>query len=185
MSKIGKQPVPLLSGVTSTIEGGVVSLKGPLGFVAVSFLPFTNVTLQDSTLFVTVSDASLKQARANWGTLRALLTNAVYGLVHGYKKKLLIEGIGFRATVEGKDLVLNVGFTHPIRFSIPQGIAITVEKSMITISGFEKQLVSQTAAEIRAFKTPEPYKGSGIRYHDEVIRRKAGKKVAGAGAATS
>ena len=125
-----------------------------------------------------------KQARANWGTTGANVKNAIVGVTEGFSKKLDIQGIGYKAAMEGAStIVLNLGFTHPIKYAIPEGVKVIVEKNVVTVSGFDRYQVGQTAADIRAYKKPEPYQGKGIRYVGEQVRRKAGKKVAGTGTA--
>lgn len=182
MSKIGKQPIIVPEGVTVTITPDVVTVSGKAGTLTVPRLSSIDVKLDAGKLLCFAMNDDL-QTRANWGTMRALLYNAVTGIVaSGYKKVLEIEGIGFRATVEGKVLVLNIGFTHQVRFMIPDGITVVVAKGVITISGVDKALVGEVAANIRHLKKPEPYKGTGIRYQGEVIARKEGKKAASAGA---
>ncbi len=180
MSKIGKQPIALPEGVVATMSPTSVEIKGKLGVLVVAILPFITVTLQDKQLVCARTEEGI-QPSANWGTMRALLANAVRGVSEGYAETLQIEGIGFRASLEGKVLVLSVGFTHPVRFTPPAGVAIALEKNLIKLSGIDKAAVGQAAAQIRAIRKPEPYQGKGIRYQGEVIRRKEGKKVAGAG----
>lgn len=178
MSKIGKKPVVIPPDVKVNVEESAVNLEGAKGKMTVKILPGVKADLSDSQLVFKI-EKNTKQNRSNWGTARALVQNAVDGLSKGFMKVLVIEGIGFRAAKEGESLNLNIGYSHPVKFNPPAGIKIEVEKNLIKISGFDKSLVGQTAASIRAFKKPEPYKGKGIRYQDEVIRRKAGKKVAG------
>lgn len=179
MSKIGKQPIQLPEGVTATVSSSDVLFAGKLGELTVSILPFVTVATTDRTLTCATASESL-QGRANWGTMRALLANAVKGVSEGYAETLQIDGIGFRANLEGNVLVLNVGFTHPVRFTPPVGVVVVLEKNLIKISGCNKQMVGEAAAQIRSIRKPEPYQGKGIHYKDEVIRRKEGKKVAGA-----
>ena len=180
MSKVGKKPILIPQGVTLKIEVDNICVQGKEGNIVLRILPFTQIELKDNQVFIT-STGNNKQARANWGTMRALIKNAVDGVSAGYIKELEIQGIGFRATMEGNNLlVLSVGFSHPVKFSVPDGIKVAVEKSFIKISGFDKYLVGQVAAKIRAIKKPEPYLGKGIRYKGEVVARKEGKKAAGA-----
>lgn len=120
-----------------------------------------------------------KQTLSNWGTMRALAQNAISGAAKDFTKSLVIEGVGYRASIEGENLVLTLGYSHPVKFEVPKEIKITVEKNVVNISGADKQLVGETAAQIRRFRKPEPYKGKGIRYSDEVVKRKTGKKAAG------
>lgn len=182
MSKIGKQLIKIPEGVDVKIVDGKIEVKGKLGSLSVPVLEYVTPKLENGELSFSAA-ASHKQARANWGTMRALAANAIKGVVDGYNEALEIEGIGFKAVLEGKILVLMVGFSHPVRYEIPTGVSVVLEKSAIKISGIDKQLVGEVAAEIRSKKRTEPYKGTGIRYKDEVVKRKAGKKVAGAGAA--
>ncbi len=177
MSKIGKKPIVIPQGVTVTIADGVVSVSGPKGQMKIPSLAWINVAMQEGQLVLS-AEKNIKQATANWGTMRALVQNAIVGVSEGFKKVLEIEGVGFRATMEGKTLVLNIGFSHPVRYESPEGITLVTEKGIITVSGIDRQLVGQVAAHIRKFKKPEPYKGKGIHYQGEVVRRKAGKKVA-------
>lgn len=163
------------------MNNDVFEVKGKLGALQLKLLNFVTAEMKDKEIQLNITDNE-KQARANWGTMGSLLQNAIKGVSEGFSKVLEIEGVGFRASMEGNNLVLNVGFSHPVKFSPPEGIKLVVEKNTISVSGIDKALVGETAAQIRRIKKPEPYKGKGIRYQGEVIRRKAGKKVAGAGA---
>jgi len=183
MSKIGKKSIEIPVNVKIEILDKEVMIKGPKGELKIPIFEGFKVELEGDLLKV-VPLYQKKFTFGFWGTLRSLIANAVRGVTEGFEKKLEIEGIGYRANVEGKTLVLNLGFSHPIRFEIPEGINISTEKNIIKISGIDKQLVGQTAAKIRSFKKPEPYKGKGIHYVGEYIRRKIGKK-AGIGTATS
>jgi large subunit ribosomal protein L6 len=178
MSKLGKKPISIPVGVTVTEANGHLEVKGKAGNLSLPVLPYIALTIKDGAVHLTPT-LDHKQARANWGTMAALLKNAFEGVTLGFKKVLEIEGIGFRATMEGKNLVLNVGFTHPVKFMPPEGVTITLEKNRITVASVNKEMLGEAAAQIRSIKKPEPYKGKGIRYAGEVIRRKAGKKVAG------
>lgn len=178
MSKIGRKPILIPEGVTATVQDGILIVKGKLGENKVKVLPRIEVKLADKEIKVN-SAGKDKQARANWGTQAAHIKNAIAGVTNGFSKKLELQGIGFRASMEGKNLVLSLGFSHPVKYAAPAGIEIKVEKAFITVSGIDAQLVGQTAAQIRALKKPEPYQGKGIRYVGEVVRRKQGKKVAG------
>ncbi len=182
MSKLAKKPIVIPEGVEVKEAAGTLQVKGKQGALELKLPPFIFAELRDKEALLKPS-ASHKQALANWGTAAALLKNAIQGVAGGFSKSLEIEGVGFRATMEGNSLVLNVGFTHPAKFTPPAGIKIAVEKGTITVSGIDKNLVGLAAAKIRKIKKPEPYKGKGIRYKGEVIRRKEGKKVAGAGTA--
>ncbi|MDP2629511.1 MAG: 50S ribosomal protein L6 [Candidatus Harrisonbacteria bacterium] len=177
MSKIGRRPIEIPQGVEVTVEKDLVRLKGAKGESTVSLLPFVSVEVKDSTVHCSI-EKSHKQARSNWGTCASLIENAIAGVSQGFEKKLEIEGVGYRVSQEGANLVLNLGYSHPIKVEAPAGITLKVEEgNSILISGVEKQQVGQVAAEIRKLRKPEPYKGKGIRYSGEIIRRKAGKKV--------
>ncbi len=179
MSKIGSKPIAIPEGVTVELANGVFTVKGKLATLKVNELPYVKTEIKDGAINLTIS-ATKSQARANWGTLGANLKNAIKGVTEGFIKSLEIQGIGFKAAMEGNNLSLNVGYSHPVKYTTPEGIKIVVEKAFVRISGSDKYLVGQTAAEIRKIKKPEPYQGKGIRYVGEQVRRKAGKKVAGA-----
>lgn len=179
MSKIGKKPITIPDGVEVALRDGVFEVKGKQGAISVKLLEYVSAEIKDKTIRLTIG-ANHKQARANWGTMGSLLQNAVKGVSEGFTRALEIEGIGYSASLEGANLVLKVGFTHPVKFMPPEGIKVTVEKGVIKVFGVNKALVGETAAQIRKVRKPEPYKGKGIRYQGEVIRRKEGKKVAGA-----
>lgn len=183
MSKVGKKPITIPPGVTLKIENNFLVAEGKEGTITLPILPYTNLKIEGNTITV-VSSNTEKQGRANWGTMRALTQNTVNGVSQGFTKELEIQGVGFKASMEGDILMLNVGFTHPIKFKPPAGVKISVEKNFIKIYGAEKNLVGQAAANIRSIKKPEPYKGKGIRYKGEIVKIKAGKKVAGATGAT-
>ena len=180
MSKVGKKPIEIPQGVNVKVnDNNSIEFKGKEGTITLLILPSTKVELEDSQIFVT-SEGDEGQSRANWGTMRALAQNAVSGVNGGFLKELEIQGVGYRAAMEGNNLVLNVGFSHPVKFQTPEGIKISIEKNSIKIFGVNKNLVGEVAAKIRAIKKPEPYKGKGIRYKGEAVKLKAGKKVAGA-----
>lgn len=179
MSKIGKKPIIIPEGVSVTVANGTLEVKGKNGGITLAVLPHVTPEVKDGSLIFT-SEGVAKQARANFGTMRSLANNAVIGVTEGFTKILEIEGVGFRAVMEGATLVLHLGFSHPIKFVPPEGIKIAVEKNTIKISGADKNGVGKVAAKIRSYKKPEPYKGKGIKYQGEVIRRKEGKKAAGA-----
>ena len=176
MSRVGKQPVTVANGIDVSVEGtALVAKKGKLekrlethGRVEIA-IDGSEVT------FSKVGEA--KESSAFWGTYRALFANIIEGLDKGFQKSLEINGVGYRAAVQGKTLNLQLGFSHPIDFPIPEGVEITVEKNLIHIKGTDKQTIGQVAAEIRSFRPPEPYKGKGVKYTDEVIVRKAGKSA--------
>jgi large subunit ribosomal protein L6 len=176
MSRIGKHPVALPQGVTAEVKGHTVAVKGKLGSLNLAFPPEVEVKVEDGKVVVT-PHTKTQQARMIWGSTRNNIANMVKGVSEGFKITLEIEGVGFRTAVQGKDLVLQIGFSHEVKYAIPEGIAIKAEKpTVVSISGFDRQKVGQVAAEIRALKKPEPYKGKGIKYQGEKIRRKEGKK---------
>jgi large subunit ribosomal protein L6 len=181
MSRIGKQPVPLPANTRAQINGQTVVIEGPKGKLQWTVPEPIRVELQDGKLIATTTRVD-RTGKSRWGLTRSLLANMVRGVTEGYSKKLLVEGVGFRAAVQGQNLQLSLGFSHPVVFPIPKGIKITVadtadKKPEITIEGIDKQLVGEVAARIRRFYKPEPYKGKGIRYVGEQPRRKAGKTV--------
>lgn len=178
VSKIGKKPIIIPEGVDVKIIDGILEFKGRDGELKLKILPYVATEIKDGQIFFSIQN-NFKQARANWGTMRSLAQNALKGVIGGFVKSLEIKGIGYRAEMRGNDLILNVGLSHPVTITPPDGIRISVEKNIIKISGIDKILVGKTAAKIRAVKKPEPYKGKGIRYQDEIIKRKAGKKAAG------
>jgi large subunit ribosomal protein L6 len=176
MSRLIKKPILVDGGVTITEAGRQILVKGPKGEQSVPLLDFTKLDISPDAVRVSLGKDT-KQGRANVGTLWSLIQNAIEGVKNEFLKVLEIEGIGYKAAMEGGTLVLSLGFVNPIRLTPPKGIAIVVEKNVIKISGIDKQMVGQIAAKIRSFKKPEPYKGKGIRYQGEVVRRKAGKKA--------
>ena len=176
MSRIGKKPVVVPAGVTAKVDGQLVSVKGAKGQLEFVVPDEVSVTQQDNAIKVDPRGDS-KRARALWGTARARVNNIVVGVTKGFEKKLEITGVGYRAAVQGKNLQLALGYSHDVNFPIPAGITIVTPKpTEITISGIDKQQVGQIAAEIRALRGPEPYKGKGVKYVDEFIFRKEGKK---------
>lgn len=185
MSKIGKKIIIIPEGIKVEVKDGVMSFQNAKGeSLALKILPGIIPSIQDKNLSFT-TDEKNRQTKVNWGTMRSLANNAVLGLSRGFTKILEIEGIGYRAGLEGEDLVLKIGFSHPIRYHLPRSLKVEIIKNSIKISGFDKALVGKVAAEIRNLKKPEPYKGKGIRYQGEIIKRKTGKKVeAVAGAST-
>ena len=176
MSKIGKKPIIIPDNVEVKENGGVLEFKGIGGVLKIKILPYIKIEIKENNLLFSPEN-NLKQARANWGTIASLARNAISGVSKDFNKNLEIEGVGYRAAMDGDVLVLNIGLSHPVKFSPPEGIKISVEKNVIEVSGVNKDLVGRIAAKIRAFKKPEPYKGKGIRYQGEIIRRKAGKKT--------
>jgi large subunit ribosomal protein L6 len=182
MSRIGKKPVPVPAGVQVKINGSEVSVKGPKGELKRTFVETITVAQEGAELKVTRPD-DLRESRALHGLTRALLNNMVVGVTQGFKKTMVIEGVGYRAEMTGKNLMLYLGYSHPIMVVPPDGIKIEADPKAKTISveGIDKEVVGEISAEIRALRPPEPYKGKGIRYDNEVVRRKAGKagKVGG------
>lgn len=178
MAHAVNKPIIIPGGVDVTVESGDVTVKGGKGTIVVPMLPFVKVEKSDAGIMVEGGDKPV-QARANRGTMYSLLKNAIQGVTNEYVKVLEIEGVGFRAEIKGDVISLNLGFSHPVTIVPPDGVAVSIDKnSVITIKGVDKNLVGAFAARIRALKKPEPYKGKGIRYQGEVIRRKAGKKAA-------
>ena len=176
MSRIGKKPVPVPSGVTANVEGQTVKVKGPKGALSLVLHDDVSVKLEDGKVQVDPRSET-KRARSLWGTSRTLVANLVTGVTTGFERKLEITGVGYRASVQGKNLQIALGYSHDVIFPIPEGIAIATPKpTEITISGIDKQKVGQVAAEIRGFRPPEPYKGKGVKYAGEYIFRKEGKK---------
>lgn len=178
MSRIGKQPITIPDGVTVTITDGRVTIKGPNGELSQQIHPLVSVAQAGSELAVSVGNAADKKQRSLWGLWRKLIANMVAGVTEGFSKQLEINGVGYKAVLQGDKLVITVGYSHPIEYPLPTGLTAKVEKNLITISGADKQLVGQAAAEIRSVRKPEPYKGKGIKYVTEIIRRKAGKTAA-------
>jgi len=174
MSRIGKQPVVIPSGIEVKTDGPVIVFKKGNTEKFLDTKEYVNFKMEDNTLVFAPKDDE-RQSHAYWGTFRSLANNIVIGLTEGYEKKLEINGVGYRAAVKGNVLELQLGFSHPINYEFPKDITVTVDKNLITIKGDDKQVVGQIAAEIRAFRPPEPYKGKGVKYADEVIVRKAGK----------
>jgi len=176
MSRIGKKPVPLPKGVTATVDGKLVKVKGPKGELSVKLVPEVDAKVEADGITVT-PNKDMERARQMWGLSRTLVNNLVVGVTQGFQQKLEINGVGYRAAVQGKNLNLQLGFSHDVAYPIPAGITITAEKpTQLTVAGIDKQLVGQVAAEIRNYRRPEPYKGKGVKYAEEHIRRKEGKK---------
>jgi large subunit ribosomal protein L6 len=176
MSRVGKNPVTVPKGVTVDIAGRTLKAKGKLGELSLDLSEQVDVALEDGHVTVKPANDS-KQSRVMWGTVRNLVRNMVVGVADGFTKQLEINGVGYRAAVQGKVLQLQLGYSHDVNYPIPADVAIKCEKpTAITITGADKQRVGQVAAEIRAYRKPEPYKGKGIKYADEHIRRKEGKK---------
>ncbi|NHN87742.1 50S ribosomal protein L6 [Acetobacter conturbans] len=176
MSRVGKYPVEVPGGVTVSINAGILTAKGKLGELQLPLSSLVETTVEDGKVAVRPL-GSLTQARMMWGTTRALVASMVKGVSEGYSKTLEITGTGFRAAVQGSNLVLNLGYSHDVVYPIPQGIKITTPRpTAVVVEGIDKQRVGQVALDIRNFRKPEPYKGKGVRYENETIRRKEGKK---------
>jgi large subunit ribosomal protein L6 len=176
MSRVGKYPVEIPAGVQIAIAGGFVTAKGKLGEMKMPLTEHVEAAVDGNHVSVKPR-GSENQSRMMWGTTRALIANMVKGVSTGYSRSLEITGTGYRAAVQGKNLEINLGFSHPVVYPVPEGIKITCERpTSIKVEGMDKRLVGQVASEIRAFRPPEPYKGKGARYTDEIIRRKEGKK---------
>lgn len=177
MSKIGKKPIDIPSNVTITVgDKNKVNVKGPKGELEASFNLNINIEIKDGQVVVQ-PNKDIRKLYAFWGLTRNLIFNMIEGVSKGYEKKLELQGVGYKVALKGADLDLSLGFSHPVLFKAPKGIKFDIEKNIITISGIEKQKVGQVAADIRKIRKPEPYKGKGIRYVGELVRRKAGKKV--------
>lgn len=174
MSRIGKLPIQIPSGVTITVDPDFVTVTGAKGTLKQFTMPGVTVTVEDNQAVVTRENDEPKN-RAKHGLMRALINNMVTGVSTGFSKKLEINGVGFRVALQGADLKFNLGFSHDVIYKMPAGVTATVEQNTVTVTGIDKQQVGQVAAEIRALKKPEPYKGKGIKYADEVIIRKSGK----------
>ncbi len=176
MSRVGKYPVPVPAGVQVAVVDGILSAKGKNGELKLALTDVVDVTIKGATVAVAPRGAD-RRARTMWGTTRSLIQSMVTGVSTGFVKSMEINGTGYRAAVQGKDLVLALGYSHEIRYAIPEGIKITCEKpTSIKVEGADKRQVGQVAAEIRGYRGPEPYKGKGVRYSNEVILRKEGKK---------
>ena len=176
MSRIGKKPIALPEGVSATVNGQTVTAKGPKGELTFVVNEEVLVKMEDGAVQVDPRDNS-KDARSKWGMSRTMISNIVNGVKTGFEKKLEINGVGYRASLQGKNLQLALGFSHDVIYPVPEGIQITVPKpTEIVISGIDRQRVGQVAAEIREYRGPEPYKGKGVKYADETIVRKEGKK---------
>ena len=180
MSRIGKQIIEIPNGVEVNVSGEVVSVKGSKGTLSQQLPPGLTVKVEDNKAQVLIAENADAHTKIMWGTIASLIKNMVEGLSKGYEKNLEVNGVGFKVALQGSKLNFALGFSHPVVFEIPKGIEVAVEKNKISIKGYDKQLVGQVAAQIRALKKPEPYKGKGIKYVDEVIRRKAGKAAVGA-----
>lgn len=186
MSRIGKKPIAIPKDVTVVVAGNTIRVKGPKGELEVALHPVVSATARDGEngkeVIVEVKEAENQKHRALWGLSRALIQNTMVGVTEGYSKQLEVNGIGYRVAQSGDKLTFELGFSHPVVFPIPARIEAKVEKNLITLRSIDKQLLGEVAAQIRKLRPPEPYKGKGIKYVDEVIRRKAGKAVKSAAA---
>ena len=176
MSRIGKLPISIPAGTEVSVADGTVVVKGKAGELQKAIHESIDITVKDQEVVVTPKNES-RLALALWGTFVSHVQNMVEGVNEGFEKKLVIEGVGYKVNLQGSTLVLEVGFSHPVELTVPEGITVEVEKSEITIKGTDKERVGQFTADVRAVKKPEPYKGKGIRYIDEVVRRKEGKRA--------
>lgn len=175
MSRIGKKPVEIPEKTEVTVVADSISVKGPLGELSQKIHPLVQVDVKDGMVVSSPKDDSI-EAKALWGTTSSLVTSMIHGVNTPFEKKLIVEGVGFKVDIQGSKLILNIGFSHPVEIEIPSDLTVSAEKNVISISGISKHKVGQFAAVVRAKKKPEPYKGKGIRYSDEVVRRKEGKK---------
>jgi len=176
MSRIGKKPIDIPSGVNVSLETGKIIVKGPKGEITLKTRPEIKIEIKENQIVLSPAREG-KETSALWGTARSLIFNAVNGVNSGFEKKLEIEGVGYKANIEGSELIVEVGFSHPVKISKPQGVEFAVAKNVITVSGADKKMVGEIASQIRKIRPPEPYKGKGIRYAGEKIRRKLGKKA--------
>jgi len=175
MSRLGKLPIELPVGTQAKLENGFIIVKGPKGELKTKMHRTVNVAITDKEINLSIDDQTSGKNKALWGLFRSLIKNMVVGVNEAYTKKLEINGVGYKAVVSGTKLTLNVGYSHPVIYKLPAGIKAEVQANNIIISGIDKQLVGETAAQIRKIRKPEPYKGKGIKYSDEILRRKAGK----------
>jgi large subunit ribosomal protein L6 len=177
MSRIGKNPITIPAKTEVSLKDGVLTVKGPLGTLSRSFAKGVEIVIEGNEVKVLLVDDTIF-AHALWGTVASHIKNMVHGVNTPFVKKLIVEGVGFKSAVQGKQLVMSLGFSHPVNIDIPSNLTVTAEKNVITISGINKEDVGSFAALVRAKKVPEPYKGKGIRYENEVVKRKEGKKTA-------
>lgn len=178
MSRIGKKIITIPNGVTAGVEKNEVYVKGPKGELKLALHPRVTVSFDQNTITTSVISENNKQDRSLWGTFSSLVASMVKGVTEGFKKQLEINGVGYKANMKGTDLILEVGFSHPVEIKPVAGVKFSVEKNIITVEGANKQLVGEMSAQIRKVRKPEPYKGKGIKYVTETIRRKAGKTAA-------
>ena len=175
MSRLGKLPIELPAGTQAKIEKDFIIVNGPKGELKEKIHSLIKVDINDSKIIVSVENIDDKKEKSFWGLYRSLINNMVVGVNEGFEKKLEINGVGYRASISGKKLILNVGYSHPVEYNLPDNITVNVEGNVITVNGIDKQCVGEVAAQIRKVRKPEPYKGKGIKYIDEIIRRKVGK----------
>lgn len=175
MSRIGKKGIVVPEKTETSFNNGVFSVKGPKGTLERNFKPEIAIKIEGKDISLSLTKEN-KQTRALWGTYASHIKNMVKGVNEGFEKKLILEGVGYKSQVNGNKLVLALGFSHPVEVLIPTGLEVKAEKNLLTFSGIDKELVGSFSAKIRSLKKPEPYKGKGFRYHDEIIRRKQGKK---------
>ncbi|MFA6171055.1 MAG: 50S ribosomal protein L6 [Patescibacteria group bacterium] len=178
MSRLGKLPIELPAGTEVKLQGGFIYVKGPKGELKEKVHEKIKLELGDKEVKVSVANPEEKSERSLWGMFRGLVKNMVDGVNKGFEKKLEISGVGYRAAVSGNKLIVNAGYSHPVEFVLPEGISAKVEGNVITLSGIDKYRVGESAAQVRRIRKPEPYKGKGIKYSDEILRRKAGKTAA-------
>jgi len=176
MSRVGKKPIEIPEAVKVFLEGNKISVEGPKGKLERKIRPEIEIEMRERKIFLSPKKES-KISKALWGTTRQLISNMIEGVTKGFEKKLIIQGLGYKAYTEGETLVLNVGYSHPVKLSLPKEIKVSVEKNIISVSGIDKELVGQFAAKIRNLKRADPYKEKGIKYIDEKIKRKVAKKV--------
>ncbi len=178
MSRLGKLPIELAKGVSAILEAKILKIKGPKGELSQVVHPLVQLDIQPEHITVSVANPINKKERALWGLFYSLVKNMVIGVTEGYEKKLEIQGVGYKVAGGGKSLTLSLGFSHPVPLTMPEGVTAAIEGNIITLTSIDKQLVGEVAAQIRRLKKPEPYKGKGIRYVGEIVRRKAGKTAA-------
>ncbi len=177
MSRLGKLPIKLPEGLTVKFENNYLEIKGPKGELQLNVSPIVKLDLKDTEIVLSIKDKS-KKSKAFWGLFHALIKNMVIGVTEGFEKKLEVNGVGYRATLDGNTLKLNLGFSHPVDYKLPEAVSANIEGNVITLNSIDKALLGETAQKIRSFRPPEPYKGKGIKYSDEIIIKKAGKTAA-------
>ena len=182
MSRVGKKVRVIPAGVQVEVKQNRLIVKGPKGELTQLVHPRVTISVNDGKIEVTVAEPEYKKDRALWGTFSSIIANMLTGVTQGFKKQLEISGVGYKANMNGANLVLDVGYSHPVNFVPAAGVKLSVDKNIITVEGFDKQVVGEMAAQIRAIKKVEPYKGKGIKYTDEIVRRKAGKTAGKASA---